>query len=135
MDYSATAKQILAKVGGESNIVNVNHCMTRLRLTLKDESIVKDDEIKAIKGVVGVMKKAGQYQIVIGNEVAKCYKEFLKLGNFSDQAGGTPAPAKGGNPVSIILDAISGSMSPVMPAIIGAGHGPVRKFCVKGDKL
>ena len=48
MDYSATAKQILAKVGGESNIVNVNHCMTRLRLTLKDESIVKDDEIKAI---------------------------------------------------------------------------------------
>ena len=69
MDYSATAKQILAKVGGESN--NVNHCMTRLRLTLKDESIVKDDEIKAIKGVVGVMKKAGQYQIVIGNEVAK----------------------------------------------------------------
>ncbi len=119
MDYSATAKQILAKVGGESN--NVNHCMTRLRLTLKDESIVKDDEIKAIKGVVGVMKKAGQYQIVIGNEVAKCYKEFLKLGNFSDQAGGTPAPAKGGNPVSIILDAISGSMSPVIPAIIGAG--------------
>ena len=74
MDYSITAKEILAKVGGESNIVNVNHCMTRLRLTLKDESIVKDDEIKAIKGVVGVMKKAGQYQIVIGIEVDKCYK-------------------------------------------------------------
>ena len=121
MDYSTTAKEILAKVGGASNIVNVNHCMTRLRLTLKDESIVKDDEIKAIKGVVGVMKKAGQYQIVIGNEVAKCYKEFLKLGNFSDQAGGAPAPAKVGNPISIILDAISGSMSPVIPAIIGAG--------------
>ena len=121
MDYSITAKEILAKVGGESNIVNVNHCMTRLRLTLKDESIVKDDEIKAIKGVVGVMKKAGQYQIVIGNEVAKCYKEFLKLGNFSDQTGGAPTPAKGGNPISIVLDAISGSMSPVIPAIIGAG--------------
>ena len=121
MDYSTTAKEILAKVGGASNIVNVNHCMTRLRLTLKDESIVKDDEIKAIKGVVGVMKKAGQYQIVIGNEVTKCYKEFLKLGNFSDQAGGAPAPAKVGNPISIILDAISGSMSPVIPAIIGAG--------------
>ena len=64
MDYSTTAKQILEKVGGKENIVNVSHCMTRLRLTLKDESIVRDGEIKAIKGVAGVMKKAGQYQIV-----------------------------------------------------------------------
>lgn len=121
MEYSATAKQILEKVGGKENIVNVSHCMTRLRLTLKDESIVHDEEIKAIKGVAGVMKKAGQYQIVIGNEVAKCYKEFVSLGNFGEEGGNAPAVKKGGNPVSIILDAISGSMSPVIPAIIGAG--------------
>lgn len=121
MDYSATAKKILDEVGGEANIVNVSHCMTRLRLTLKDESIVKDEDIKAIKGVVGVMKKAGQYQIIIGNEVAKCYNEFLKLGKFADQPGSGPAAKKGGNPVSLVLDAISGSMSPVIPAIIGAG--------------
>lgn len=121
MDYATTAKEIIAKVGGESNIVSVNHCMTRLRLTLKDESLVSDEQVKAIKGVVGVMKKAGQYQIVIGNEVAKCHKEFLKLGNFGDGGGNASAPAKGGNIVSIILDAISGSMSPVIPAIIGAG--------------
>ena len=121
MDYSATAKKILDEVGGEANIVNVSHCMTRLRLTLKDESIVKDEDIKAIKGVVGVMKKAGQYQIIIGNEVAKCYNEFLKLGKFADQPGSGPAAKKGGNPVSLVLDASSGSMSPVIPAIIGAG--------------
>lgn len=121
MEYSVTAKQILEKVGGKENIVNVSHCMTRLRLTLKDESIVHDEEIKAIKGVAGVMKKAGQYQIVIGNEVAKCYKEFVRLGNFGEDSGNAPAVKKGGNPVSIILDAISGSMSPVIPAIIGAG--------------
>lgn len=121
MDYSATAKSILKEVGGESNIVNVSHCMTRLRLTLKDESMVKDERIKAIKGVVGVMKKAGQYQIIIGNEVAKCYSEFLKLGNFGDQVSGAQTVKRGGNPVSLILDAISGSMSPVIPAIIGAG--------------
>ena len=122
MDYATTAKEILAKVGGKSNIVSVNHCMTRLRLTLKDESLADDSQVKAIKGVVGVMRKAGQYQIIIGNEVNKCYNEFLKLGNFGDQGGSrAPASAKGGNPVSIILDAISGSMSPVIPAIIGAG--------------
>lgn len=120
MDYSTTAREILAKVGGETNIVSVSHCMTRLRLTLKDESIVQDEEVKAIKGVAGVMKKAGQYQIVIGNDVANCYKEFLKLGNFGD-SGSAAASHKGGNPISVILDAISGSMSPVIPAIIGAG--------------
>ncbi len=121
MDYSITAKQILETVGGEANVAAVSHCMTRLRLTLKDESIVSDDAVKAIKGVVGVMKKAGQYQIVIGNEVAKCYKEFTKLGNFGDQGGSTPIKKQGGNILTAILDAISGSMSPVIPAIIGAG--------------
>lgn len=122
MDYALTAKEILNKVGGEANIVSVNHCMTRLRLVLKDESIAKDDEVKAIKGVVGVMRKGGQYQIVIGNEVAKCYKEFLKLGNFGEQSHTQQTKTKSkGNPISIILDAISGSMSPVIPAIIGAG--------------
>ena len=121
MDYSVVARDILEEVGGEASIVNVSHCMTRLRLTLKDESVVSDENVKAIKGVVGVMKKAGQYQIVIGNEVSKCYNEFLKLGKFGDQAGSAPAVKKGSNPVSLILDAISGSMSPVIPAIIGAG--------------
>lgn len=121
MDYSATAKDILKEVGGEANIVNVSYCMTRLRLTLKDESMVNDENIKAIKGVVGVMKKAGQYQIVIGSEVSKCYNEFLKLGNFGEQPGSEPAAKRGGNPISLILDAISGSMSLVIPAIIGAG--------------
>lgn len=128
MDYTNTAKEILEKVGGKSNVSSVTHCMTRLRLTLKDESIVKDEEIKAIKGVVGLMKKGGQYQIVIGNEVAKCYKEVMKQGGFSDESTGTgsaPAAPKGGNIaaqiVNALLDAISGSMSPVIPAIIGAG--------------
>lgn len=119
MDYAPTAKEILKKVGGEANIVSVNHCMTRLRLVLKDESIAKDEEVKAIKGVVGVMRKGGQYQIVIGNEVAKCYKEFVKLGNFGDQTGSAPEK-KSGNPISIILDAISGSMSPVIPCLTSA---------------
>lgn len=120
MDYSTTAKQLLGKLGGEQNIDSVTHCMTRLRFVLKDEAGIHDDQIKAIPGVVGVMRKGGQYQVIIGNEVSKCYKEIMKLGSFSDE-GGKSASTKGKNPVSVILDAISGSMSPVIPAIIGAG--------------
>ncbi len=121
MDYSVTAKKILEKVGGEKNVASVTHCMTRLRFVLKDESIVNDDEVKAIQGVAGVMKKAGQYMVIIGNDVAKCYKELLKLGSFEESAGGGTGARTKQNPVMTILDIISGCMAPVIPAIIGAG--------------
>lgn len=121
MNYSATAKEILDHVGGASNIVNVSHCMTRLRLILKDESLVDDMQVKAIKGVIGVTKKGGQYQIIIGNEVYKCYNEFVKLGNFTEQSRNMHVEEKNSNIFVRVLDVISGSMSPVIPAIIGAG--------------
>lgn len=121
MDYSVTAKKILEKVGGEKNIISVTHCMTRLRFVLKDEGIVSDDKVKAVKGVVGVMKKAGQYQIIIGNDVAKCYQELLKLGSFKDSPGEKQADQPKQNPLMAVLDIITGCMAPIIPAIIGAG--------------
>ncbi|ABR34981.1 beta-glucoside-specific PTS transporter subunit IIABC [Clostridium beijerinckii] len=121
MDYSIVAKEIIEKIGGVNNVSSVIHCMTRLRFTLKDESIVNDDQVKKIKGVMGVMKKGGQYQIIIGNEVSKCYKEVLKLGNFSDSANNTESSNEKQNIITKVLDVVSGSMSATMPAIIGAG--------------
>ena len=120
MDYSSTAKQIVAQIGGEKNVVSVTHCMTRLRFVLKDETCVNDNKVKQIPGVVGVMRKGGQYQIIIGNEVAKCYKEITKLGSFGND-GSAKKTAERKKPVSAVLDAISGCMSPVIPALIGAG--------------
>lgn len=121
MDYQTVAKEILKKVGGEKNVASVTHCMTRLRFVLKDEKIVKDDQVKAIHGVMGVMKKAGQYQIIIGNDVAKCYKELLKLGNFKDSADRRETEKGRQNPIMAVLDVITGCMSPIIPPIIGAG--------------
>ena len=122
MDYGTTAKEILREIGGESNVVSVTHCMTRLRFVLKDESIVDDSRVKAIKGVAGVMKKAGQYQVIIGNDVAKCYGELVKLGDFKGgREAASEKPREKQNPVMAVLDVISGCMAPVIPAIIGAG--------------
>lgn len=121
MNYAATAKQILEQVGTAQNVISVTHCMTRLRFVLKDDSKVDDGAVKAIPGVVGVMRKGGQYQIIIGNEVAKCYGELMQLGSFTEGSSDTPKDEKRRNPITVILDAISGSMSPVIPAIIGAG--------------
>ncbi len=58
MDYENTAKKILQRVGGKDNVINLVHCMTRLRFTLKDESIVDDEAVKKTKGVMGIMKRA-----------------------------------------------------------------------------
>ena len=84
MDYAIVAKKILEKIGGESNVNSVQHCMTRLRFVLKDESKADDGAIKKIKGVMGVTKQGGQYQVIIGNSVGTCYKELIKLGNFQE---------------------------------------------------
>ena len=69
MDYKKVAEKILERVGGKNNVQGLVHCMTRLRFRLKDESIVDDELVKKTKGVMGIMKKGGQYQIIIGNEV------------------------------------------------------------------
>lgn len=121
MDYESTAKKILQRVGGKENVISLVHCMTRLRFTLKDESIVDDEAVKKTKGVMGVMKKAGQYQIIIGNDVGNVYAELNKLGNFSNEAPKkAPEKQEKRGIVSILMDTISGIMAPVIPAIIGA---------------
>lgn len=120
MDYQSVAKKILERVGGKDNVVSLIHCMTRLRFTLKDESIVNDELVKKTKGVMGVMKKAGQYQIIIGNDVANVYNELQKLGNFSNQKVAKPQKQEKRNILSMLMDTISGIMTPVIPALIGA---------------
>lgn len=119
MDYAIVAKKILEKIGGESNVNSVQHCMTRLRFILKDESKADDDAIKKIKGVMGVTKQGGQYQVIIGNSVGTCYKELIKLGNFQEGSSNEVKEKKG--VINSILDVVSGCMSATMPAIVGAG--------------
>ena len=121
MDYENTAKKILQRVGGKDNVINLVHCMTRLRFTLKDESIVDDEAVKKTKGVMGIMKKGGQYQIIIRNDVGNVFNELNKLGNFSNEVKEVPAKSnEKKNIFTMLMDTISGIMAPVIPAIIGA---------------
>lgn len=76
MTYQETAKAILAAVGGKTNIQRVTHCVTRLRLVLKNDEKVKDQQVKSISNVIGVMRKNGQYQIILGNDVNNYYQAF-----------------------------------------------------------
>lgn len=75
-DWDKLARDVIEHVGGTENISGMTHCATRLRLNLKDESIVDDEEVRAIDGVVNVAHGGGQYQILIGIEVPKLYESF-----------------------------------------------------------
>lgn len=119
MDYSITAKELLEKLGGEKNIQSLTHCMTRLRFVLKDDSKIDDDVVGKIPGVIGVNRQGGQYQVIIGNNVVKCFKEINQIASFGEAA--ETAPKEKRNPVNVAIEFISGCMAQIFPAIIAGG--------------
>ncbi|HEL1564207.1 TPA: PTS glucose transporter subunit IIA [Streptococcus suis] len=118
MKYKNTALAILEAVGGEKNVLRATHCVTRLRLELKDENDVSDERVKSISGVLGIMKKNGQYQIILGNDVANYYKEFTALGKFDSDS---VQQFKKANVLEQVIEYIAGSMTPLIPAMLGGG--------------
>ena len=84
MDYEGLAKDILKEVGGKENINTAWHCATRLRFKLKDEDKANTEKINDMPGVVTVVKSAGQYQVVIGNSVAKVFEPLAKAAGLDD---------------------------------------------------
>ena len=125
MDVRETAQGVLDAVGGPTNIANATECATRLRLQLKDDSIVDDSKVKAVPGVINISKGAGQYQVLIGLEVGKVFDEFESLLNGSsvptEAITKEPRPKTFGGWVSNIFSAISGIFAPLLPALAGSG--------------
>ena len=120
MNYAELAKQILEKVGGKENVAFLTHCATRLRFTLKDETKADMDALKKTKGVMGVVNKGGQFQVIIGSDVASVYKPLTELGNFADGNDNKNDGEKKGKLVQV-FDTIAGIFTPIIPAITGAG--------------
>lgn len=87
--YAKLASDIIQNIGGQNNVTDVKHCVTRLRFQLKDESRAKDDVLKNMDGIVTVMHSAGQYQVVIGNHVPEVYADVTAQLNLTEneQAG------------------------------------------------
>lgn len=126
MNYENLANQIIDLIGGLKNIDQVWNCTTRLRFKLFDDSLIQDDKIKALNGVLGTQKNNDQYQIIIGNDVAEVEKYFEQKMNGNDNIVAISARTKVSskkreNILNQIIDAISGIFSPILPAIIGAG--------------
>lgn len=122
MDFEKLADIILKGIGGEENIAGFTHCATRLRFTLKDESVADEEALKNTKGILGIAKSGGQFQIIIGNEVPKAYGAIQ--GKMKGSAVGEKEQKILPKKMKIserIFDFVSAIFTPVLPAIIGAG--------------
>lgn len=124
--YEVLANKILESVGGKSNVISASHCMTRLRLNLKDSGIPNEDEIKSIKGVLGVVVSGGQYQIVIGQEVGNVYEDFCKKAGIQENEIIDEYLDKTKNKATLksvgksILNYLSGAVTPLIPIMLAA---------------
>ena len=122
MKYEKLSKEIIEAVGGKDNIISLQHCMTRLRFTLKDESQADDEKIKGIDGVLSLIKKGGQYQIIIGTHVHDVYLDVCKIADISDEQEIKEKPKKK-NIFNSMFSAIIGAIGPIIPILVGTGLG------------
>lgn len=83
-DYAKLAEQILQELGGEKNIINVARCATRLRLVTQNQPADANERISKLAGVITVVEKGGQLQVVIGTHVDKVYDAFTQLVNLAN---------------------------------------------------
>lgn len=122
-NYDALAKTIIKDVGGKDNVISVVHCTTRLRFKLKDEKKANDDALKDTDGVVTVVKAGGQYQVVIGNEVADVYEAVLKEGGFygGGQVADDDLDDSNMSLMDKAIDLISGIFTPILGPMAAAG--------------
>jgi len=118
--YQQLAEQIVKHVGGKENVSSLTHCITRLRFKLKDESRADDEVLKAMEGVVTVMKSGGQYQVVIGNHVPEVYADVLPLIGM-EEGGAETVEEKSGSLFNRAIDVISGIFQPILGIMAACG--------------
>ncbi|EJY27480.1 phosphotransferase system, EIIB [Enterococcus faecium 514] len=119
MNYKQTAEEVLQYIGGEENISHLEHCSTRLRFTLKDNSKVNMSQLEKVDGVMGVRQNV-QCQVIIGNDVVEVYDEVKAL--LGDNVSNTEeAPKQKQKLGSVLLDFIISIFQPLIPAIAGGG--------------
>ena len=121
MNYQELATKIIGFVGGEENVSGLAHCATRLRFNLKDDGKAQEEQLKNTPGVMGVVNKGGQYQIIIGSDVGSVYKEIMVQTNLKEEGRSNDNHDDDKNVVAKVIDTITGIFTPILPAITASG--------------
>ena len=120
--YDALAASIIQNVGGKENVVNLAHCFTRLRFTLKDESKVNQEELRKLQGVIQLIMAGGQCQVVVGSKVDALYDLIVETYGLSTNSADNESPAgQKHNPVNALMNTMSGVLAPTLGILTAAG--------------
>ena len=121
--YQKISQEILENIGGSQNIQGAAHCATRLRIVLKDLSLVKNDKLENIDLIKGSFIAGSQLQLILGagtvNEVYKVFAKEAKLENMS-LSDVKDIAAKKENPLQKVIKALSDVFVEIIPAILAA---------------
>lgn len=121
MDYKKLGNDIIQNIGGIENIKQLTHCATRLRFEFYDQTKVNVRNIETLQGVISVVDKGGQFQIVIGNEVQSVFKAIKSQAGDLSENNTEESNEEKGSIVNRIISVISTTFTPVIPALIGGG--------------
>ncbi|WP_038907655.1 PTS beta-glucoside transporter subunit IIABC [Dickeya oryzae] len=122
MNYETLASEIKEGVGGQDNIISVIHCATRLRFKLKDNAAAHADALKNNPGIIMVVESGGQFQVVVGNQVAEVYQALLSLdgmARFSDPSASSEEKKE--NLLARFIDIISSIFTPFVGVMAAMG--------------
>lgn len=126
LDYEKIASEIAEKAGDKENVVSVSHCMTRIRLVVRDIKKADQESIKNIEGVLGVTYQGGQLQVIMGKNLIPVYDILVKRGfkdegeideNLDPNIGHDETKNIGQR----IIEYVAGSVTPVIPGLIAGG--------------
>ena len=117
--YNALAQEIIKLIGGSNNVKDAYQCQTRLRFHLIDDQKAQKDKINKLDGVTKVLESGGQFQVVIGPQVADVFEEIEKYIDVSGDSGEQPNEKKGF--WNTVIDFVSNVFQPIIPALSGAG--------------
>ena len=121
--YKEPAQELLEHIGGSENISVVTHCATRMRFVLKNPAQADIDSIEKIPLVKGTFTQAGQFQVIIGNEVASFYNEFIGIAGVGDTSkdDAKEAAKQNMNILQRMIAHLADIFTPLIPAIVVGG--------------
>lgn len=121
MKNRGLAEIIIQHVGGKENITSLVHCATRLRFVLKDDNKADADILKKQKGVITVVQSGGQFQVVIGNNVADVFNDIMELTKLNEISQPNSSSGKKSGILSKLIDLVSGIFIPALAIIVAGG--------------
>lgn len=121
--FTQDATKLLELVGGKENISAVTHCVTRMRFVLVDPSKADVPAIEALPSAKGSFTQAGQFQVIIGNEVAEFYNEFTAIAGIEgvSKEAVKQAAKSNQNPAQRFMSNLAEIFAPLIPALIVGG--------------